>query len=176
MKIPLGGALAGMSIALCVMATSGAKPRNTGVWPAATKKAKEKGKLATATMAIGKAEAKAAKERVESKAKANAAKKEKAEAMKLQWARGQEAKKWAHFLNGHKKELSTTTLARMLSSSDTSMDDNSSCVLSSSDTPMDDKFVFHVLVCVVPLVCGTWMFSNPAVGRLAHCPREIAQP
>ena len=137
--------------------------------------AKKQGKLAMAAIAIGKAKAKAAKERSESKAKANAAKKEKAEAMKLQWARGQEAKKWAHFLNGHKKELSTTTLARMLSSSDTSMDDNSSCVLSSSDTPMDDKFVFHVLVCVVPLVCGTWMFSNPAVGRLAHCPREIAQ-
>jgi hypothetical protein len=128
MKIPLGGALAGMSIALCVMATSGAKPRNTGVWPAATKKAKEKGKLATATMAIGKAEAKAAKERVESKAKANAAKKEKAEAMKLQCAKGKEAKKCAHFLDGHKKELSNTTLAGMLSSSDgsdTSMDDAS---------------------------------------------------
>ena len=152
MKIPLGGALAGISIALCVMATSGAKPRYTGVLPAATKvwqtndkggskvitkprykvmtkeEAKEQGKLAMAAIAIGKAKAKAAKERSESKAKANAAKKEKAEAMKLQCAKGKEAKKCAHFLDGHKKELSNTTLAGMLSSSDgsdTSMDDAS---------------------------------------------------
>jgi len=116
MKILRGRLLAGILIALCVMVTSGAKPRYTGVWPPVTKvwhtnhtggskvttkprysvmtkeEAKRRGKLAMLAIAIGKAKAKRAKELSESKAEANAAKKEIAEATKLQWARCQKAK------------------------------------------------------------------------------------